>query len=33
MAQAIVLLIYALGALYMFAWRPFRRPATAGVTE
>jgi high-affinity iron transporter len=33
MAQAVVLLIYALGALYMFAWRPFRRPAAAGVTE
>jgi high-affinity iron transporter len=32
-AQAAVLLIYALGALYLFAWRPLRRPATAGVSE
>ena len=32
-AQAVVLLIYALGALYLFAWRPLRRPAAAGVSE
>lgn len=32
-AQLIVLLIYVLGALYMFAWRPLRRPATAAVGE
>jgi high-affinity iron transporter len=32
-AQLVVFGVYALGALYMFAWRPLRRPATAGVHE
>jgi len=32
-AQAVLLLIYLLGCLYMFAWRPLRRPAAAGVAE
>jgi high-affinity iron transporter len=32
-AQLIVLLIYVLGGLYVFAWRPSRRPAAAPVGE
>jgi high-affinity iron transporter len=32
-AQAVLLLIYVLGCLYMFAWLPLRRTAPAGVTE
>ena len=31
--QLVVLLVYVLGGLYMFAWRPWRRPATAQVSE
>ncbi|MDX6378301.1 MAG: high-affinity iron transporter, partial [Gaiellaceae bacterium] len=32
-AQLVVLLVYVLGGLYMFAWRPLRRPAAAQVSE
>jgi high-affinity iron transporter len=31
--QLVVLLVYVLGALYVFAWRPSRRPAGAPVSE
>ena len=33
LVQLVVLLVYVLGGLYMFAWRPWRRPATAQVSE
>jgi high-affinity iron transporter len=32
-AQLVVLLVYVLGALYLFAWRPLRRPAAAQVSK
>jgi len=33
MAQAVLFGVYLLGCLYVFAWRPLRRPTAAGATE